>query len=147
MIVEVNTFDNLLDNSWGQAIDTLKMVDKYGLQEEFMEHMEELFGDYCEEPYTDTQINDYIAYEFDEYEWITEHISVDDLESLDELEDYASQLDYIGALTTIRDFARENKEELLWQYIQNNYTNCGCSLEECFEELADLSVDDLEEDE
>ena len=143
MVVEVDTFDNLLDNSWGQAIDTLKMIDRYGLQEEFMEHMEELFGDYCEEPYTDTQINDYIAYEFDEYEWIAEHISIDDIDDLDELEDYAKNLCF--ADSTIRDFTANNKEELLWNYIRNNYDHY--SLKEVFDELETLDVTDLEEEE
>ena len=138
MIVEVNTFDNLLDNSWGQAIDTLKMIDRYVLQEEFMEHMEELFDDYCEEPYTDTQINDYIAYEFDVYEWIAEHTSVDDIDDLDELEDYASQLDYREALSTIREAQHTNKEELLWDYINNNYDHY--SIAEVFAELEDVDI-------
>lgn len=145
MVVEVNTFDNLLDNSWGQAIDTLKMIDRYGLQEEFMEHMEELFGDYCEEPYTDTQINDYIAYEFDEYKWIAEHISVDDIEDLDELEDYAKNLCFSDVVSTIWESIISNKEEPLWNYIRNNYDHY--SLKEVFEELETLDLDDIEEEE
>jgi hypothetical protein len=144
MVVEVNTFDNLLDNSWGQAIDTLKMIDRYGLQEEFMEHMEELFGDYCEEPYTDTQINDYIAYEFDVYEWIAEHKNIDDIEDMDELEELATDLYFTEAKATITDFKCADKEELSWQYIQNNYA--GYSLLEVMQELENISVSDLEEE-
>ena len=143
MIVEVNTFDNLLDNSWGQAVDTLKMIDKYDLQEEFMEHMEELFGDYCEEPYTDTQINDYIAYEFDVYEWIAEHKNIDDIDDLDELEDYANNLCYVNVVSTIRDFTANNKEEILWNYIMNSCEQY--SLKEVFDDLE--SLDELEEEE
>lgn len=146
MVVEVNTFDNLLDNSWGQAIDTLKMIDRYALQEEFMEHMEGLFNDYCEEPYTDTQINDYIAYEFDVYEWIAEHTNIDDIEDIDELEDYAKDLCFTEAEATITDFKCANKEELLWQYIQNNYA--GYSLLDVMQELDGFeSAEDFEAEE
>ena len=145
MVVEVNTFDNLLDNSWGQAIDTLKMIDKYGLQEEFMEHMEELFDDYCEEPYTDTQINDYIAYEFDVYEWIAEYTNIDDIDDLDELEDYAKDLCFNNVVSTIWESIISNKEELLWNYIRNNYDHY--SLKGVFDELETLDIDDIEEEE
>ena len=146
IVVEVNSFDNLLDTCWGQAIDTLKFIDRYALQDELMEHLECLFGDYCEEPYSDTQLNDYLAYEFDEYFFVAEHKHIDDIDDLDELEDYASQLDYREALATIREAQHTNKEELLWDYISNNYENY--SLEEVFAELTDLDLHtDLIEDE
>lgn len=146
MIVEVNTFDNLLDNSWGPAVDTLKMIDKYGLQEEFMEHMEELFDDYCEEPYTDTQINDYIAYEFDVYEWIAEYTNIDDIDDLDELENYAKNLYFTDVVSTIRDFTANNKEEILWNYIRNSCEQY--SLKEVFDDIESLDeLEDEEEDE
>ena len=142
MVVEINTFDNLLDNSWGQAIDTLKMIDRYGLQEEFMEHMEELFSDYCNEPYTDTQINDYIAYEFEVYDWIAEHMNIDDIDDLDELEEYAKDLCFDNVVSTIRDFTANNKEEILWNYIRNSCDHY--SLKEVFDDLE--SLDELEEE-
>lgn len=145
MVVEVNTFDNLFDNSWGPAVDTLKMIDKYGLQEEFMERMEELFDDYCEEPYTDTQINDYIAYEFDVYEWIAEYTNIDNIEDIDELEELAEDLCFTEAKATIIDFKCADKEELLWHHIQNNYA--GYSLLEVMQELKDFeSAEDFEEE-
>lgn len=134
MQVEINSFDELMEHSWSGALDNLKMIDKYGLQDEFMGYLEEMFYDSTP---TDTEINDTIWFmeQPTVEEWIAEHISVDDVDDMDELEQYAEDLCFTEAKATITDFKCADKEELLWQYIQNNYANCGCSLMEVMQEL------------
>ena len=46
---------------------------------------------------------------------------------------------------TIWDATSKNKEELLWQYIQDNFSNN--TLTEISDELEDLDIEDLEEEE
>ena len=143
--VEIN-FEYLLENSWSGALDNLKMIDKYDLGEEFMSYLEEMF--YDSEP-TDTDVNDFIWFmeQPTVEEWIAEHISIDDIDDIDELEQYAIDLCFTGAKATITDFKCADKEELLWQYIQNNYANCGCSLMEVMQELDGFeSAEDFEEE-
>jgi hypothetical protein len=125
-------FECLLENSWSGALDNLKMIDKYDLGEEFMSYLEEMF---CDSTPTDTEVNDFIWFmeQPTVEEWIAEHISIDDIDDLDELEEYAKDLCFTGAGATITDFKCANKEELLWQYIQNNYA--GYSLLEVMQEL------------
>jgi len=136
-------FEYLLENSWSGALDNLKMIDKYDLGEEFMSYLEEMF--YDSEP-TDTEVNDFIWFmeQPTVEEWIAEHISIDDIDDLDELEDYAKNLCFSDVVSTIRDFTANNKEELLWDYINNNYDHYN--LKEMFEELENISVSDLEEE-
>lgn len=124
-------FEYLLKNSWSGALDNLKMIDKYDLGEEFMSYLEAVF--YDDTP-TDTEVNDTIWFmEIPVEEWIAEHISVDDIEDIDELGQYAKDLCFIGAKATITDFKCAGKEDLLWQYIQNNYA--GYSLLGVMQEL------------
>lgn len=80
--VEIYSFDNLYEMVWGQAKDQLKSIDKYGLQDELMEHLGELFSDFDA---SDTQVNDYLSFEFDADDFIMEHKSLDDIEDLDDL--------------------------------------------------------------
>jgi hypothetical protein len=125
-------FEYLLENSWSGALDNLKMIDKYDLGEEFMSYLEEMF--YDDTP-TDTEINDTIWFMENPTveEWIAEHKNIDEIEDIDELEQYATDLCFTEARTTIIDFRCAGKEELLWQYIQNNYA--GYSLLEVMQEL------------
>lgn len=57
-------FYDLFENSWSGARDTLEDIIKAELEEEFMEHLDEIFG--CEEEITDTELNDYIWFERNE---------------------------------------------------------------------------------
>ena len=145
MQVEVNSFDELMEHSWSGALDNLKMIDKYGLQDEFMSYLDEMFYDSTP---TDTEINDTLWFMENPTveEWIAEHKNIDDIEDIDELEQYAKDLCFIGAEATIIDFKTADKEELLWQYIQNNYA--GYSLSEVMQELDGFeSAEDFAEEE
>lgn len=142
--VEINSFDKLMEHSWSGALNNLKLIDKYGLQDEFMSYLEEMF---CDSTPTDTEINDFIWFmeQPTAEEWIAEHINIDDIEDIDELEQYAKDLCFTGVKATIIDFTCADKEELLWQYIQNNYA--GYSLLEVMQELDGFeSAEDFEEE-
>lgn len=142
MQVEINSFDELMEHSWSGALDNLKMIDKYGLQDEFMEYLEEMF--YDDTP-TDTVINDTIWFMESPTveEWIAEHTNIDDIDDIDELEQYAEDLYFTEAKATITDFKTADKEELLWQYIQNNFD--GYNLLEVMQELDGFeSAEDFE---
>lgn len=54
---EVGSFDELYNNSWSGAIDTLDDIRNADLEEELMQHLEEVFID--DEP-TETELNDYL---------------------------------------------------------------------------------------
>lgn len=142
MQVEVNSFDELMENSWSGALDNLKMIDKYDLGEEFMSYLEEMFYDSTP---TDTEVNDAIWFDVDAENFIAEHMNIEDIEDIDELEQYAKDLYFTGAQATITDFKCADKEELLWQYIQNNYA--GYNLLEVMQELDGFeSAEDFEEE-
>lgn len=56
-------FEELKDNSWSGAIDTLEDIEKADKEEELMELLEQVFFD---EIPTDTEVNDYLWFERDE---------------------------------------------------------------------------------
>ena len=56
-------FNDLMNNCWSGAIDTLKTIEEHDKEEELMAHLEEQWLD---EMPTMTQINDYLWFE-DEY--------------------------------------------------------------------------------
>jgi len=136
--VEIYSFDNLYEMVWGQAKDQLKTVDKYGLQDELMEHLDELFSDFDA---SDTQVNDYLAYEFDADDFVMEHKELDDIEDLDDLYNLFSSY---KAKQTIRDAQLNNKETALLEYIHDNFSNYN--IKEIEDELEDFDLDDFEEE-
>lgn len=58
-----NDFYNLFENSWSGARDTLEDIIKAELEEEFMQHLDEVFG--MVDEVEDTTLNDYIWFERD----------------------------------------------------------------------------------
>lgn len=62
---EFNGFYDLKQNSWSGALDTLKDIENADLEEEFMQHLEDVFFDNENEPPTETELNDYIWNERD----------------------------------------------------------------------------------
>lgn len=53
-------FNDLMNNCWGGAIDTLNRINEFNKEDEFMAHLEEQWLD---EMPTMTQINDYLWFE------------------------------------------------------------------------------------
>lgn len=72
IIKEVNRFEELYDNSWSGALDTLKDIIDARKEEELMELLEETF--YGETP-TETEVNDFLWFERD---FIYESLGLDE---------------------------------------------------------------------
>lgn len=146
MVVELegyNGFEELYKNSWSGAIDRLDTIKQYHMEEEFMEHLDMVF-ECCEELPSDTQVNDYIWMEFDAEQFVAENISFNTISDIDELEDYAKNLYFSEAQSTITEVRQQNKEEKLWEYLKDGFDMRN--LFEVMEELAELDLDDLEEE-
>lgn len=144
MVVELEGFagfEELYKNSWSGAIDRLDTIKHYHMEEEFMEHLDMVF-ECCGELPTDTEVNDYLAYEFSAEEFIAENIPYNTLEDLLELTDYVKNLGFNDALATIQEVERQDKEEKLWEYLQ--YSFDMRSLYEVIEELNEFDFDELD---
>ena len=59
---EITSFEELKENSWSGAIDTLDRIEELGLEDEFMAVLEECF-DYKNETPNETEVNDFIWFE------------------------------------------------------------------------------------
>ena len=59
---ELSSFEELKENSWSGAIDTLNRIETLELEDEFMQILEELF---CDEAPTEAEVNDFIWFETD----------------------------------------------------------------------------------
>lgn len=146
MVVELegySGFEELYKNSWSGAIDRLDTIKQYHMEEEFMEHLNMMF-ECCDEPPTDTQVNDYIWFDFSAEHFVAENIPFNTLEDLDELENYAKNLYFSDARCTITVVKSRNKEEKLWEYLQDNFDMRN--LLEVLEELEEFDFEELEEE-
>jgi len=144
MVVELegyNGFEELYKNSWSGAIDRLDTIKQYHMEEELMEELEIIFSD-CEPP-TDTQVNDYLWFDFDAERFVAENTAYNTIEDLDELENYAKNLYFSNAQSTITEVRQQNKEEKLWEYLQDNFDMRN--LLEVMEELEEFDFDELED--
>ena len=70
-IVREYNFDDLYENSWSGAIDTLDTIIKNDMENELMEHLEEIFDNQIP---TETEVNDYLWFESD---YIYECLGID----------------------------------------------------------------------
>lgn len=59
----IYNFDDLFNRCWGQAISVLDEIYNAGKEDELLDHLEDVF--FMAEP-TITDINDYLAYEWEE---------------------------------------------------------------------------------
>lgn len=60
--VEINTFDQLYEQSWSGAREALKTIREAGIEEEAMEYLESILEDCYNNP-TDVQLNDLIWFD------------------------------------------------------------------------------------
>ena len=70
-IVKEYGFEELYKNSWSGAIDTLNIISKNDMENELMEHLEDIFSDQIP---TETEVNDYLWFETD---YIFECLGID----------------------------------------------------------------------
>ena len=70
-IVREYNFNDLYENSWNGAINTLDTIIKNDMENELMEHLEEIFDNQIP---TETEVNDYLWFESD---YIYECLGID----------------------------------------------------------------------
>ena len=58
-------FNDLTENCWSGAIDTLKTVEEHGKEDELMAHLAEIFETDFDNIPTITEVNDYLLFEPD----------------------------------------------------------------------------------
>lgn len=63
VIKEIDSFNDLMENSWSGAKDTLQDIENANLEEEFMENLENVY--FLGETPTETELNDFIWFERD----------------------------------------------------------------------------------
>lgn len=68
-VTENYDFDDLYNNSWGQAVSVLNEVDQEGKSEELMDFLEDLYPDGVD----GVELNDIIAYD---WEWLYSQIGM-----------------------------------------------------------------------
>lgn len=136
--VEVNNEFALKDLLWGQGLETFERVCDEGLGEALLIELEELF---CSDIPDISDINDYLAYEFDEDEYIATNTNFDDLADIDTLMEYASELGYYKAHGTIKEAINIGKSKELWDYLQDNYSNI--MLDDLFSEINGIDLEDI----
>ena len=81
-------FNDLMNNCWSGAVDTLKTIEAHGKEDELMAHLEEIFNSYFNNIPTMTEVNDYLWFED---EAIFEALGISETE--DEKEEEEIQLD------------------------------------------------------
>ena len=70
-IIREYGFNDLYENSWNGAINTLDTIIKNDMESELMEHLEEIFDNKIP---TETEVNDYLWFESD---YIYECLGID----------------------------------------------------------------------
>ena len=136
--VEINDYDALKNMCWCNE-ENFNKIERYGLEDEFFDYVEELFSD---DTYEDTTINDAIRFDENIEAFIGERYSFNDVESLGELLSIAKDL-YYDAEDTIEEIIENGQGEKLWNILQEQFVNEP--LQEVFEFIeSDL---DMEEEE
>lgn len=76
-------FNDLMNNCWSGAIDTLKTIEEHDKEDELMEYLKETFGFYFDNVPTMTEVNDYLWFED---EAIFEALGISEIEDEEEEE-------------------------------------------------------------
>ena len=58
-------FNDLMENCWSGAVDTLKTIKEHDKEDELMAHLEDIFEAYFGNVPTMTEVNDYLRFEDD----------------------------------------------------------------------------------
>lgn len=56
-------FNDLMNNCWSGAIDTLNTINEWNKENELMEHLKDVFSSYFDIVPTMTEVNDYLRFE------------------------------------------------------------------------------------
>lgn len=76
-------FNELKENSWSGAIDTLNTIEEWGMEDDLMDFLEEVFNREIYGIPTETEVNDFLWFE-DEYIFETLGINAESNEDEDE---------------------------------------------------------------
>ena len=134
--VEINNYNALKEMCWCNE-DNFNKIERYGLENEFFDYVEEIFSDGL---YEDGTINDTIRFGENIESFIGERYSFSNVESLKELLDIANDL-YYDAEDTIKEIIENGQGEKLWNTLQEQFTYE--SLEEVFEFIeSDLDMEE-----
>ena len=134
--VEINNYDALKEMCWCNE-DNFNKIERYCLENEFFDYVEEIFSDGL---YEDGTINDTIRFGENIESFIGERYSFSNVESLKELLDIANDL-YYDAEDTIKEIIENGQGEKLWNTLQEQFTYE--SLEEIFEFIeSDLDMEE-----
>lgn len=134
--VEINNYDALKEMCWCNE-DNFAKIERYGLENEFFDYVEEIFSDGL---YEDGTINDTIRFDENIEAFIGERYIFSNVESLKELLDIAKDL-YYDAEDTIKEIIENGQGKKLWNTLQEQFTEE--SLEEVFEFIeSDLDIEE-----
>ena len=109
-IVDIENGYELNELLWGEAHFVMGNINQKYLGNSLLEELEIIFG---EEPNI-ADINEYLATEFDEWDFYARHMFIADLNNFDELLEYADRLNYLDAYEAIK--AKESWETLMSKY-------------------------------
>ena len=134
--VEINNYNALKEMCWCNE-DNFNKIERYGLENEFFDYVEEIFSDGL---YEDGTINDTIRFGENIESFIGERYIFSNVESLKELLDIANDV-YYDAEDTIKEIIENGQGEKLWNTLQEQFTYE--SLEEVFEFIeSDLDMEE-----
>ena len=109
-VVDVEGGYGLNDLLWDEAFFVVRRINKKYLGSILLEELEIIFG----EEANIADINEYLANEFDEWDFYARHMFIADLNNFDELLEYANKLNYLDAYEAIK--AKESWESLNSKY-------------------------------
>ena len=86
-------FNDLMENCWSGAIDTLRTIEEHDKENGLMEHLEYIFDSYSNNVPTMTEVNDYLRFEDED---IFEYLGISETEEEEEEEDVLeeSEIDF-----------------------------------------------------
>ncbi len=76
-------FNDLMNNCWGGAIDTLNTINEWNKENELMNHLKDVFDSYFDNIPTMTEVNDYLWFED---EAIFEALGISESENEEEID-------------------------------------------------------------
>ena len=74
-------FNDLMNNCWSGAIDTLKTIEEHGKEDDLMAHLESIMSEDIGNIPTMTEINDYLCFDSD---FIFESLGISETEEEEE---------------------------------------------------------------
>ena len=124
-------FSDLYEAVWGNATETLDKVSKFGLEDELMERLDELFASSGETP-TMTEVNDYLSYDEDTENWLEE------LVGSDSPNDYYKIIDFCNAFYKSYSVIQAEDEDEVETFLNDHFG----TISEAVEAMQDYSIHD-----